>query len=700
MKKNIIILLSLVAVVVLLTNTLFTVNNLSRERLLSHIISRGLEGYHYSGKKLDDAFSEKAFIEFIKYQDPNKRFLLRPDIEKLREYRDKIDDEFSRGSTELMELTTGILEKRTNQVLEFYPEILSKPFDFTRAESIQFDVDKRDYCSNLTELKEFWRKLLKYQAMLRYINLKKTDKKKKGEKKLEEMARKSVLKSYSYSFNRLLQGNKNDALSRYINAVVNVYDPHTIYFPPKEKEDFDMGMSGTFEGIGALLGEKDGYVYVDRIIPGGPSWRQKELQPGDLILKVGQEEEEPVDIVGMRVVDAVKLIRGKKGTLVKLTVKRPDGQIKTIPILRDVVVLEEAFARSAVVYHEKLKGTFGYIYLPKFYNDFTRENGRNSTNDVKRELEKLIAKKVEGIILDLRDNSGGSLQDAIRMSGLFIPEGPIVQVKGKIVGSKVYKDPDPGISYEGPLIVLINTLSASASEILAAAMQDYNRAVIVGGAHSFGKGTVQVMLDLDKYLRKKPEDLQSLGALTITIQKFYRIDGTSIQLRGVTPDVVIPDRYDYLELGEKYYEYPLEWDSIPGAGYVKWAAAPVDRYTLARKSKERIAKNPRFQLLKTYIERLKKTRLETLQSLQLQEVMKRDDERRKESEKLKKYRDEYFPLKVTPTDEIAKDLPGRLAKEKAERQKEWLDGIRKDMHLNETLAILKDMVNMQKQEKL
>ncbi|MCK5055800.1 MAG: PDZ domain-containing protein, partial [Candidatus Aminicenantes bacterium] len=449
MKKNIIILLSLVAVVVLLTNTLFTVNNLSRERLLSHIISRGLEGYHYSGKKLDDAFSEKAFIEFIKYQDPNKRFLLKPDIEKLREYRDKIDDEFSRGSTELMELTTGILEKRTNQVLEFYPEILSKPFDFTRAESIQFDVDKRDYCSNLTELKEFWRKLLKYQAMLRYINLKKTDKKKKGEKKLEEMVRKSVLKSYSYSFNRLLQGNKNDALSRYINAVVNVYDPHTIYFPPKEKEDFDMGMSGTFEGIGALLGEKDGYVYVDRIIPGGPSWRQKELQPGDLILKVGQEEEEPVDIVGMRVVDAVKLIRGKKGTLVKLTVKRPDGQIKTIPILRDVVVLEEAFARSAVVYHEKLKGTFGYIYLPKFYNDFTRENGRNSTNDVKRELEKLIAKKVEGIILDLRDNSGGSLQDAIRMSGLFIPEGPIVQVKGKIVGSKVYNDPDPGISYEG-----------------------------------------------------------------------------------------------------------------------------------------------------------------------------------------------------------------------------------------------------------
>jgi carboxyl-terminal processing protease len=582
-------------------------------------------------------------------------------------------------------------------VLEFYPGILAKPFDFTKEESIEFDVDKREHCSDLAELKEFWRKLFKYQTLIRYINLRKTKKDKKDEQ-LEKMARDAVLKSYKYNFSRLQQGNKNDALSRYINAVVNVYDPHTIYFPPKEKEDFDMEMSGTFEGIGALLGEKDGYVFVDRIIPGGPSWRQKKLQAGDLILKVGEGDEDPVDIVGMRVVDSVKLIRGKKGTLVKLTVKRPDGQTPVISIVRDVVVLEEAFAKAAVLYHEKLKGTFGYIYLPKFYNDFSRRNGRNSADDVKKELEKLIAKNVEGIILDLRDNSGGALQDAIRMSGLFIPEGPIVQVKSKMEDSSVHEDPDPGISYEGPLVILINTLSASASEILAAALQDYNRAVIVGSANSFGKGTVQVMLNLDNYLRKKPDDIKSLGALTITIQKFYRIDGTSIQLRGVTPDIVLPDRFDYLELGEKYYEHPLEWDSIEPAPHKKWAAGSIDHNILAKKSKHRIDDDPRFQQLNDYIQRLKKIRLETLQSLQLKQVMKREEERRKESEKLKKYRDEFFPVKVTPTQEIAKNLPERLVKEKAARQKDWNDGVRKDMHLNEAMAILKDMATLQKQK--
>lgn len=698
MKQRILLLLSLIILVVLLSNTLFTVNGFNRERVLAHIIYRGLEGYHYSGKKIDDEFSEKAFEEFLKLQDINKRFLLKPDVEKLREYKRKIDDEFTRGSTELMELTTKILEQRTNQVIGFYRDILAKPFDFTKEESLEFDVDKREYCANIDELKELWRKTLKYQTMLKYINLLKTEKKKK-EKELEEMARKAVLKSYKDNFNRIQQGNKNDALSRYINAVVTVYDPHTIYFPPKEQEDFEMEMSGTFEGIGALLGERDGYVSVERIIPGGPSWLQKELQPGDLILKVGQGEDEPLDIVGMRVVDAVKLIRGKKGTLVKLTVKRPDGQIKVIPIVRDVVVIEEAFAKAAVLYNEKLKSTFGYIYLPKFYNDFTRDNGRNSTDDVKKELEKLNAKKVDGIILDLRDNSGGSLQDAIRMSGLFITKGPIVQVKGKTTDSNVYKDPDPGIYYKGPLVVLINTLSASASEILAAALQDYNRAVIVGGAHSFGKGTVQVMLNLDNYLRKKPEDVKSLGALTITIQKFYRINGTSIQLKGVTPDVVLPDRYDYLELGEKFYDHPLEWDAIPAAPYKKWAASSYDLDTLAKKSKERIEKNSHFLLIKEYIKRLKEIRLETLQSLNLEKVMKREEVRRKESEKLRKYQDESFPVKVTPTQEIAKNLSERLAKDKAASRKEWIDSIKKDLHLNEAMAILKDMIEMDQGKK-
>ncbi|MCK4763240.1 MAG: carboxy terminal-processing peptidase [Candidatus Aminicenantes bacterium] len=725
MKKKIFILGSLIIVVaIFLSNTLFTINGSERVTLLSHIIYRGLMGYHYSGKAIDDEFSQKAFKEYLELQDVNKRYLLKADIERLQKYKDKIDDEFNEGKTELMEITTQILQQRIEQVMGFYEGILAKPFDFTKDENFEFDPDKRDYCTNLTELKELWRKTLKYRTLVRYVNLlrakkkelddKKTGKKKENDKttgtknknetgknvekkeqskqELEKKAREAVLKSYKNIFNRTLQANKNDALSRYLNAVVNVYDPHTLYFPPKEQEDFEMEMSGTFEGIGALLGEKDGYVTISRIIVGGPSWRQKKLQPGDLILKVGQADEEPVDIVGMRVVDAVKLIRGKKDTIVKLTVKRPDGQIKVIPIVRGVVIIEDTFARSAVLYQEKLKRTFGYIYLPRFYNDFSRSDGRNSTDDVKKELEKLEAKKVEGIILDLRYNSGGALRDAIRMSGLFLQEGPVVQVKDKDGDPRIYNDPDPAVNYKGPLIVLINTLSASASEILSAALQDYNRAVIVGGAGSFGKGTVQVMLNLDRYIVKRREDSKPLGALAITIQKFYRIDGTSIQLRGVTPDVVLPDRFDYLELGEKYYDYPLPWDSVAPAPYKKWSSDLSNREMLAAKSKQRVDKSPRFALLKKYIGRLKDMRKDTLQSLQLEKVMKKQAERQKETDKLDKFEKKTFPVKVLPAQEMDKNLSERMAKEVKARQKDWFERIEKDMYLFEAMAILNDMI--------
>ncbi len=696
MKRKIILLLSLVTAAVLLFTQLFTVEKISRERLLSYIIVRELEYRHYSKQKIDDEFSGKAFTEFLKFQDINKRFLIQEDIKRLRKYKDKIDDEIARGSTGLITLTRELLHKRITQVMGFYEEIMARPFDFTKEESLELDVDKRAFCSNLDELKDLWRKTLKYNTMIRYINLLKTEKKVQGEKELEETARKEVSKSFKRNFDRLLQGNENDALSRYFNAVVNVYDPHTIYFPPKEKQDFDIEMSGTFEGIGALLGEKDGYVSVAQIIPGGPSWRQKELQPGDLILKVAQADEEPVDIVGMRVEDAVKLIRGKKGTLVRLTVKKPDGQIKVISIVRDVVVIEEAFARSAVLVQEQLGKTIGYIYLPKFYNDFSQEgNGRNSTDDVKMELEKLKKKKVQGIILDLRSNSGGALMDAIRMSGLFIPTGPIVQVKDKKHGAQSFDDPDPGISYSGPLVVLINSLSASATEILAAALQDYNRALIVGGAHSFGKGTVQIMLNLDSHFIRKPDYINSLGALAVTIQKFYRVNGTSIQLKGVTPDIILPDRFDYLELGEKYYDNPLEWDSVAPLTYKKWTDNPVDIKALAEKSRERVQKTEGFQQLKAYIQKLNEMHDDTLQSLHLQTVMKQQEEIRKETEKFNKSQEEDLPIKVFPCLDEEKELSPRLAKAAEERQQEWIGQIKKDLTLNETIAILNDLINVQ-----
>ncbi len=699
MTKKLTLIIIMAVVAILLVNTLVTFTQVhpNRTQFLSQLIHSGLENLHYSGKKIDNDFSQKAFKEFLNVLDPNRRYLLKEDIDALYKYRDKVDDQFADGSTELMEFASSSVQQRIREVRDFYNDILAKPFDFTRDEKIELDPEKRTYCSDPDQLKELWRKMLKYRVLLRYISLKKTKKDNETDAQIEKKARESVAKSFKNTFNRLLQTHQKDALSLYFNSIVQVYDPHTNYLPPLDKETFDLSMSGSFEGIGALLREEDGYVKVNSIIPGGPSWKQKQLQPGDAILKVGQGDNEPEDIVGTRTVDAVKLIRGKKGTTVKLTIKRPAGEILEIPIVRDVVVIEETFAKSAVLSPGNTGNAgkpfrFGYIRLPKFYNDFKLRNGRRSTSDVEKELEKLKAEEIDGIILDLRNNGGGALTDAVDMSGLFIPQGPIVQVKDQKVGTKILKDRDPATVYKGPLIVMVNSLSASASEILAAALQDYGRAVIVGSNQSFGKGTVQAMLNLDRYLSRKDGYDKALGALTVTVQKFYRINGTSIQKRGVTPDVILPDQFAAIEIGEKYLDYSLEWDTITPAKYEKWNTTPTDVRVLAGKSKKRIDANPRFTVLKEFIQKIKTLQDETLQSLQLETVMAHQETLRKEREKYNKSQEETCQIKVAPSRKIVKKSSEELFKIAKERQDEWFKLIEKDLLLNEAMAVLSDMV--------
>ena len=694
-KKIILLIITLAALALVLSTALFTETGKDRGRFLSRIILSGLESWHYSQKKVDDDFSQKAFHEFLVELDPNKRFLLREDIDKLRRYRDKIDDQFEEGRTDLMTLATDMVRKRIQEVMGFYSEMLEKPFDFNVDEKLELDAEKREYCANTAELKEYWRQILKFRTLFRYINLLDADKKTEADAKLEEKARKAVDKSIKNMLNRLLQTYEKDALSLYFNALVRVYDPHSSYFLPVDKETFDMEMSGSFEGIGAQLTQEDGYVKVASIIPGGPSWKQKQLQPADLILKVGQGDKEPEDIVGMRVTDAVKLIRGKKGTLVRLTVKKPDGSIIEIPIVRDVVILEETFAKSSLLSEPKSGKTFGYIHLSRFYNDFGRWEGRNSTDDVKKELETLKAKNVDGIILDLRNNGGGALQDAVRMSGLFIPKGPIVQVKDPNTGIRVLDDPDPGIVYDGPLVVMVNSLSASASEILAAALQDYGRALVVGAGHSFGKGTVQAMVNLDRFASKKPVDGKSLGAMTITVQKFYRIDGTSIQHKGVIPDIILPDRFSVLDIGEKHLDYSLNWDSISATEFDKWNTGKknaMDVKTLVEKSRERVQKNPAFKALEEYTANVKQRQDETLQSLRLDAVMAQQKQIREERDAFLKVWEKPSGLVVKPSREIEQKDSQQLFEIEKERQKEWFDQIEKDLLLEEAVEVLMDAV--------
>ena len=535
-----------------------------------------------------------------------------------------------------MEIATATLRKRIEEVQGFYGDLLSQPFDYKKPETLQLDPEKRTYASGKAELKELWRKLLKNQTLNVYLQLAEQNKDRavvkrlygKLDPKLEAEARKKVTQDIKRILSRLQQETRVEQTERYLDSVTMAFDPHTNYYSPQTKEEFDIDMSGTLEGIGAQLQEQeDGdYIKVEKIIPGSPAWRGKELKEGDVIIKVAEGNDDPVDIANMRLNDVVKLIRGKKGTTVKLTVKRPTGQMNVIPLVRDVVAIEESYAKSAVIQDAKLGKSFGYISLPSFYHDFNNESARNSADDIRKELDKLNKEKVSGIVLDLRNNGGGALSDAVKMSGLFIEEGPIVQVRegnGKI---DVLKDEDTSVAYQGPLVVLVNSLSASASEILAAALQDYHRAVIVG-TNSFGKGTVQSLIDLDQLVERSLPNYsyaKPLGSLKLTIQKFYRVNGGSTQYKGVTPDITLPDQLSYYDIGEKALDNYLPYDTIRSAAIKPWNKK-INLATLRTLSAQRVKSSRAFALISSNVAQLEKRKTQTLQSLELKRIVTDQD---------------------------------------------------------------------------
>ncbi|TFG79260.1 MAG: tail-specific protease [Chrysiogenales bacterium] len=670
-----------------------------REKVLSQLIGNWLTNWHYSGKKIDDDFSAKSFAQYTKYLDNGKSFLIQADLETLKAYTFKIDDELRSGDFSLPRLGKQLLRQRVLQVRDICLEILSKPFDFSRDDRIELDSDKRKTSRDLAQLREWWEKWLKYLTLTQYLNLQKTESgQKNGSAKanspfvaaLEIRARQAVQKSVLRLFNRLLQERSDDMQSLFFNSLIAIFDPHSQYFPPRAKEDFDIEMSGTLEGIGALLGEDDGFIKIFDVIPGSPAWIQNLLKVEDLILKVGQGDEEPVDIVGMSVSDAARLVRGKKGSLVRLTVKKTDGRIMQISLVRNVVEIQETYARSAVLTDDKLKKSFGYIYLPKFYHDFNRSAGRNASDDVKKELQELVALGVDGMILDLRSNGGGALDDAVKLSGLFIEKGPVVQVKDRHSAPQIYEDRDGEISYRGPLVILVNSLSASASEIVAAALQDYRRAVVIGGEHTFGKGTVQVMLDLDRFLANDMKHLRPLGAIALTVQKYYRITGASTQYQGVVPDIVLPDLYTYLGVGEKSQKYSLPWDTVSQLSFSPWTLDPDKLTELKSRSQKRREANARFQQIAENIVRLKKQRETTLVTLNLQNFQAEQETLFQEAEKFNKQQVEIAHIRATVNE--TKTVGGEAAATDpiSEKRKQWLSDLRKDPILEEAIQVLND----------
>ena len=536
----------------------------NKDKLLIEIVKYVVEKGHYNKIEINDVVSEKIFSSFINQFDSQKRFFLKSDIKNFEKYKFMLDDQIKNYDLTFFNLVYETSKLRFEEIKKYYKEIIANPFDFNSKETLDLDFENKDYSKNKNEVKQRWRKQLKFST-LDIALLKLGDSLDFIDDRVYNESLAIVKKNTEDFFEFYKDMDRDDWFSSYINSFLNQLDPHTFYFQPDDKERFDVNISGKFNGIGARLTKTEGTIKIVEIIIGGPIWKDKLLDVGDIILKVSQEGEEPVDVVGVKLDDAIKLIKGPAKSFVTLTIKKMDGSIQDVKIMRDVVELEEVYAKSTLINKENVN--YGYISLPKFYVDFSDYKNRNSAEDVKNHIIKLKNNGMQGLILDLRNNGGGSLQTVVDMTGLFIEKGPVVQVKSIGNRKQVLYDRNPEIVWDGPLVVLINEMSASASEILAAALQDYKRAVIIGSEKSFGKGTVQNIIDLNKFISNSNFDM---GAIKITTDKFYRINGESVQLEGVKSDVIIPDSYMYIFNGERDEKNPLQWDKIDAAYYTKW----------------------------------------------------------------------------------------------------------------------------------
>jgi len=668
----------------------------TKDKVLIEVLIKSISSNHLSPRSVDDEMSQDIFDLYLKRLDYNKRFLLQEDLKELNKYRTQIDDQINKGEFTFFDLSFDLFMKRTSEAREYYTEILEEPFDFSTNETLELEEEKRNFCSSKKELKDLWFKSLKYEALTRIHEMERKQESAAEDNdtitilsfdEMEAKARKNMQRSNDRFFDRLEKWERDDLKEVYLNAIMNVYGPHTGYFPPKDKENFDISMSGQLEGIGAQLQEKDGYIKVVSIVPGSPSYMQGELEEGDLIIKVAQDGEAPVDVTDTRIDDAVKLIRGPKGSKVHLTIKKINGLIKEITIVRDIVVLEETYAKSAII--EENGTRVGYIKLPKFYADFNRLGGRSAAVDVKTELLKLKAEGVDGVVLDLRGNGGGSLKDAIDMTGHFIETGPVVQVKGRFSRANIMRDTDSDVTYDGPLVVLQNHYSASASEILAAAIQDYDRGVVMGSKSSFGKGTVQRFYELDRSLNAAFSQYRPLGAVKITTQKFYRINGGATQLRGVEPDIVIPSQYEFIDMGEKEQEFVMEWDEIEPASYDIWKPS-YNEADIVKNSMMRIEQSAAYQKITENALRLKEQRENTEVSLNYDEFTQKQQELDLQEDEFDKVMDEVeLGLNVMNLKADLEQINSDTVK--TEINERWLEKLQKDLTLDEAVQVIGEM---------
>jgi carboxyl-terminal processing protease len=665
-----------------------------RKKLLA-AVGMLLEKQHYSPKAINDDFSKQVFSKFLEELDGEKNIFLQSDIQSFKKHEATIDDEIHGSEIKFTQVVGAVYDKRLPEVVELYKEILAKPFNFTQEEEYDTNTEKQNFCTNELERKERWRKKLKYLALERYVELTEQREKlvnkdsAKSDAALEAEARDRVLKVMNRSFDKIkIAATDDKRFSIFINNITNLMDPHTDYFPPVEKRAFDEQMSGRFYGIGAQLQETEGVIKIASVVAGYPAWRSGEIEANDIIVKVAQGRTgEPVDITGYEVTEAVKLIRGNKGTEVTLTIKKQNGTTKVVTLMRDEIVQDESYVRSAVITENNKK--IGYIYLPDFYADFERPDGARCSEDVANEIRKLQAENIEGIVMDLRSNGGGSLYEVVQMVGLFIKTGPIVQVRDKEGKISVLSDNNPAVLYEGPLAVMVNGFSASASEIFAAAIQDYKRGIVIGTTTStYGKGTVQRNIPLGNVLDYNSGRTE-LGAVKLTFQKFYRINGGSTQLKGVEPDILLPDSYEYLKFREKDNTLSLPWDEIKKADYQVSATESILNATIAT-SKTTLINNEVVSIINSNAKWLANNSEQpsSINIIKYKEQQKQVKATVAQINTLAKLQKE---MDVTVSKADKAKFYNNPDKSKGERYQAWLKNLSTDFYINTTTKIVGDM---------
>ena len=664
-----------------------------KDKILVYVLKNILTRGHFVVKDMNDDFSEQVYTSFIEGLDPSKRYFTQKDLKEFSKFKYEIDNQLLEDDVSFYNTVYANFTKKIKNAKSYYGELLAQPFRFNKNETIDIDYDKVPFAKNENQLIDYWRKQLKLNVLSRVQNkiekqddkIKKDSKiKKKSFKYLEKEARAEVLKNMDELYLRIEELEHEDWFSTFLNSVVGAFDPHTTYMAPRTKERFDQDMSGKLEGIGARLLKKGIYTEIFELVSGGPAWKQGELEAGDIIIEVAQGDKEPLDIVGMRLDDAIKFIKGKKGTEVRLTVKKKlDGTTRIISIIRDVVELEETFVKSTIVEKEGKK--YGLINLPRFYIDFSDIDSRDSAKDMEKEIARLKSENVSGLLIDLRNNGGGSLKTAIEIAGLFITEGPVVQVKYRGQDPIVKNDENPKMQWDGAVVVLVNELSASASEIFAAAMQDYGRAVIIGGNQTYGKGTVQSVIPINNFYPKYEKDL---GAIKMTIQKFYRVNGGSTQIEGVYSDIAMPNKYSYMKFGERDLTGALIWDKVPQAKYTKTNS--YENFSdVINKSKNRIALDEQFKLINEYAKWLKENQEDTSYSLNFKDFSK-------ESALLeiasKKYTNAFKNETKLNFESPKYEFP-LMEKDSvlADKRTAWHKNLAKDIYVAEALNVLKDL---------